>query len=456
MVMRAVMGPLVSPVVSSVVPKNTVKVVGLNIGFVRVAPPVRSYSYGTRPVMAYPGKVLVDNYVEPKDTVVTIVNGDSGGGGAAAQADELMVAQQTLLKTSAEYHVRFNFVHIGDAWNAPYGPKSTSDILKLTMGLIGASQRLFSAKKMIVACNTASTTDGPVLRDWIKLNAPEVEVYSIIVPTAKRLFESAQVKDASGGRKSTHIGVLATMATTASGLYPLELAGLHAQKEGPDAVTIVHYSDDSIPHPRVFKGASPVPRNSEEEQRILKAPGKGYTVQNVYCYAPPEWVSHLEGKHVGAGKKELDEEVRKDMMRFFELVGINRTNLSVLGLCCTHYPIVKEGIESAFKAFGEMIGVPLLDRVQIVSQGALIAQGNILPDVARDVENGAYLRRQTPDWSVGIHTLSVTTGWPGNPSTETSVNTIKTIFSRYPKFIAETPLKIIPPFVPVQFDPPSS
>lgn len=94
-------------------------------------------------------------------------------------------------------------IYLSDSKNAPYGNKSKSEILKLS---IKNTEVLLSkqAKIIVVACNTATTNAIAYLRK--SYNIPFIGIEPAIKPAALNT-------------KSKTIGVLATKGTLSSGLF---------------------------------------------------------------------------------------------------------------------------------------------------------------------------------------------------------------------------------------------
>ena len=95
-------------------------------------------------------------------------------------------------------------IYFGDDGRSPYGTKSHETIIKYALQdmMFLKSQNV---KMIVIACNTASTHAYKVLKE-----AADVPVLEVVVPGAK-----ASVKATRNGK----IGIIATRATIASGLY---------------------------------------------------------------------------------------------------------------------------------------------------------------------------------------------------------------------------------------------
>ncbi len=414
---------------------------------------VRQMSQAT----SYPGKPITNaNPAPPTDKICVTINTDSGAGGAACQADSFQYLQQRLLDISAHHHVQFQIHHLGDAHNAPFGSKTPSEILGLTKALIREGTHTYGASRVAIACNTASTTDGPDLRDWIEKNVPGTEVFSIIKPTAKELYSKGSYFSGRREGNEKHIAVLSTLATAKSGLYPLELAGLHYEKWGAHCITVVKSNIDVPEFPRVFEGQMPIPRDSPEEAKLLKQVADNssqYPVLVVHTYAPPDWVSLLEGKTPGKTDADLTQEVMGDMAKFFKQIGADLPTVHVLGLCCTHYPLVKDQIKLAFSARENQkygVKVTLTETMEIVSQGKIVAEQLLLPSIQSALERGDFPRREQMAWNQQIKLMSWTTGYKNDPSSIQSLRVVKSLFEKCGGELAQTRCEIVSPYSTVK------
>lgn len=97
-----------------------------------------------------------------------------------------------------------NLVYLADTKNFPYGPKSVEDVCTFS---VAAAKRLmeFNPTAMVVACNTASTSALPRLRQEF----PEVPIIGVV----------PAIKPATMLTKTGVVAVLATTATLASQSY---------------------------------------------------------------------------------------------------------------------------------------------------------------------------------------------------------------------------------------------
>jgi len=109
-----------------------------------------------------------------------------------------------------------DFLYLGDTARLPYGTKSAATVARYS---VRAAQGLVNRgiKALVVACNTASSTALPALRERF----PELPVIGVIEPGARAACEAS----ASG-----RIAVLATEGTVSGGAYQRAIQALR-----PDA-----------------------------------------------------------------------------------------------------------------------------------------------------------------------------------------------------------------------------
>lgn len=110
-----------------------------------------------------------------------------------------------------------DFLYLGDTARLPYGTKSAETVARYS---VRAAEALVARgiKALVVACNTASSTALPALRERF----PQLPVIGVIEPGAR-----AAVEASSAGR----IAVLATEGTVKGGAYQRAIEALR-----PDAV----------------------------------------------------------------------------------------------------------------------------------------------------------------------------------------------------------------------------
>lgn len=205
----------------------------------------------------------------------------------------------TILSEIIKECPEYDYIYLGDNARAPYGSRSFDVVYEFTLEAV---KELFArgCELVILACNTAS---AKALRNIQQKDLPNIDpnkrVLGVIRPSTEIIGELT---------KTNHVGILATEGTVKSNSYPLELAKFS---------------------PETF----------------------------VYQHACPMWVPLIEnGKHLTEGGKYFIKEDVKLMMR-------KDPNIDVIILACTHFPILKEYIETL---------IP--ENISVVSQGPIIAK----------------------------------------------------------------------------------
>lgn len=124
---------------------------------------------------------------------------DSGLGG--------LIIAKSLISAMPEY----DFVYMGDTKNVPYGPKTTSEIYKLTTD---CANYLFDNENcglVVVACNTASIASLRKLQQvYMPRYFPNRKILGVIVPTVETVICNSY----------RNVGLIATQSTVNSCLYP--------------------------------------------------------------------------------------------------------------------------------------------------------------------------------------------------------------------------------------------
>lgn len=106
------------------------------------------------------------------------------------------------------------YLYLGDNLRAPYGDRTQKKIFEYTLAGV---EWLFSngAEIVILACNTASANAlRKIQQSVLPFKYADKKVLGIIIPTAEELGKFSLSK---------HIGVLATVATVASGSFEREV-----------------------------------------------------------------------------------------------------------------------------------------------------------------------------------------------------------------------------------------
>lgn len=194
---------------------------------------------------------------------------------------------------------QYDYLYLGDNARAPYGNRSYDVIYHYTREAV---IELFSrgCELIIIACNTASAKALRTIQQHdLPLIAPNKRVLGVIRPTTEEI-ESIT--------KTGHIGILATQGTVNSHSYLIELA-----KFAPEVKAVQH--------------------------------------------ACMIWVPLIEANlhTTEAGRMFIREDIQQLLTK--------DPTIDTIVLACTHYPILKEYIQSI---------VP--ETIHILSQGPIVAQ----------------------------------------------------------------------------------
>ena len=204
----------------------------------------------------------------------------------------------TVLHDIRERLPQYDFLYLGDNARAPYGSRSFDVVYEYTLQAVN---ELFGrgCELVILACNTAS---AKALRNIQQNDLPNIDpekrVLGVIRPSAEIVGQYTT---------SNSIGILATQGTVNSQSYVLEIAKFSPQCK-------------------------------------------------VYQHACPLWVPLIENNthETKAGREFIREDVER-------LLSMNKS-MDTIVLGCTHYPVLKEYIESI---------VP--PNVTVVAQGSIVA-----------------------------------------------------------------------------------
>ncbi|HIP32214.1 MAG TPA: glutamate racemase [Crocinitomicaceae bacterium] len=204
----------------------------------------------------------------------------------------------TILKDLRKKLPAYDFLYLGDNARAPYGTRSYDIVYEFTLEAV---KELFNrgCELVVVACNTAS---AKALRTIQQNDLPKIDsqkrVLGVIRPSSEIIGQFTQ---------NNHIGILATPGTVNSDSYLLEI-----NKSSPQC--------------------------------------------SVYQHACPMWVPLIENNEYDtpAGK----EFIQKDVVSLLE----QNKRIDTILLGCTHYPVLKEYIESI---------VP--ENIEVIAQGEIVA-----------------------------------------------------------------------------------
>src|SRR5574343_318040 len=193
----------------------------------------------------------------------------------------------------------YDYLYLGDNARAPYGTRSFEVVYDYTLEAV---KELFDrgCELVVLACNTAS---AKALRSIQQNDLPTIDpnkrVLGVIRPSTEIIGDLTQ---------TGHVGILATEGTVKSESYVIELSKY-------------------APHVKVVQHACPM------------------------------WVPLIENhRHDStAGKLFIEEDVKALLEK--------DPKIDTIILACTHYPILKEYIESL-----------LPDSISVISQGAIVAE----------------------------------------------------------------------------------
>jgi glutamate racemase len=112
----------------------------------------------------------------------------------------------TVLRALSSELPQEDFIYLGDTARLPYGTKSPTTVARYS---VRAAEALVAhgIKALVVACNTASATALPALRERF----PDLCVIGVIEPGARAACDAS---------RSGRIAVLATEGTVQGGAYP--------------------------------------------------------------------------------------------------------------------------------------------------------------------------------------------------------------------------------------------
>tara|TARA_R110001583_G_scaffold11547_1_gene51945 strand:+ start:8973 stop:9824 length:852 start_codon:yes stop_codon:yes gene_type:complete len=205
----------------------------------------------------------------------------------------------TILDELIKLMPEYDFIYLGDNARAPYGTRSFDVIYQYTLQAV---EQLFSmgCQLVILACNTASAKALRTIQQKdLPLIAPDRRVLGVIRPSVEELGLLSQTE---------HVGILGTLGTVRSESYLMEIAKLYPS----------------------------------------------FIVSQESC---PTWVPLVENREYDNDggryfiKKHIDSLLSKD------------EDIDSIILACTHYPILREEIESI-----------LPDHIRLISQGEIVAR----------------------------------------------------------------------------------
>lgn len=120
----------------------------------------------------------------------------------------------SVLKALRKTFPKYAMLYFGDTARLPYGTKDIHSIQKWSSQNVKWLQEQ-GAKIIIVACHTASTTSGHILKQEFSL-----PIFEMTTPLLEIITEA---------KDSNRIGLIGTPATIKSGFYQEKLSGLSSQ-----------------------------------------------------------------------------------------------------------------------------------------------------------------------------------------------------------------------------------
>ena len=204
----------------------------------------------------------------------------------------------TVLKEIVKLLPQYDYLYLGDNARAPYGPRSFETVYQYTLQSV---QWFFkqNCSLVILACNTAS---AKALRSIQQNNlphiAPDKRVLGVIRPTTERIGELT---------KTGKVGVLGTNGTVKSQSYLIEIK-------------------------------------------------KFYPGVQVFQEACPMWVPLIENNEYE--NEGADFFIRKNLENLMK----RSDKIDTVLLACTHYPLIKDKIETFLPA-----------DTTVISQGNIVA-----------------------------------------------------------------------------------
>lgn len=233
----------------------------------------------------------------------------------------------TVLEELKAVMPEYDFIYLGDNARAPYGTRSFEVVYQYTLQAV---KELFrrGCPIVILACNTASAKALRTIQQKdLALLQPDNRVLGVIRPSTEQI---------GAFTKTGHIGVLATEGTVKSESYAIEIAKF-------------------FPEVKVHQHACPMWVPLIENNEYSSVPGKMFI------------------------KKDVDLLLEKSPL------------IDTIILGCTHYPVVKDYIESI-----------LPEGVTVLSQGPIVAESlkdylHRHPEMKKRIETGGKIEYLTSE-----------------------------------------------------------
>ncbi len=135
-----------------------------------------------------------------------------------------------------------SFVYFGDTKHSPYGDKSDETIKKYSDEITSFLLEQ-GCKAIVIACNTASAVAYPYLKE----KHPDIPIINVVDPVVAHV----------GSKINSKVGIIATRATTKSGIYPKKLKRLNPKLHVASAATplLVGIVEEGFMNTKVSAGA---------------------------------------------------------------------------------------------------------------------------------------------------------------------------------------------------------
>jgi glutamate racemase len=129
------------------------------------------------------------------------------------------------------------FLYYGDHAHAPYGERTSAEIVALTRNAVEFLFRR-GCKLVVLACNTAAAVALRTLQqEWLPPHYPDHRILGVLVPTVEAVTGMPWLSSGipSSAAPARTIAVFATRRTVASNAYPEEI-----RKRAPEITVVQH------------------------------------------------------------------------------------------------------------------------------------------------------------------------------------------------------------------------
>ena len=148
-----------------------------------------------------------------------------------------------------------SFIYFGDTRHTPYGDKSRDTVQTYSREI---TEFLLSqdCKAIVIACNTASAL---AYQKLVK-NFPDVPIINVVDPVVNYVAEHAKGK----------VGIIATRATTQSGIYKKSLLAKKPKLQVVSAATplLVGIAEEDFTHTDISRGAIKAYLNNDDFSKL--------------------------------------------------------------------------------------------------------------------------------------------------------------------------------------------